>query len=305
MKISSSLLAAILLAAGLAYQLNENRVLEAGLQEEQRKVAALREELQSMENNLDSMRAQLMNLANSLQEAREQLNGDVPLATRNDFGARLHGKQPPVPSSTGVRPPSASQDIGTQMARMQADVRYGEFVESLPASASEKNAIAEVIAGVFVERIQISQARASGSAGAADLERVGSASYLRESLQEVLSAEQLAAYDAYEAGFQQLQLRNSFALDISRYAPALTEASRELVLEALMAHLGTDLRANMNTNANAVTETRRQLMALDQARNDILAQLNEAQGFEAEKLLTRIRSAMVQSQSMNEGLDNQ
>jgi hypothetical protein len=46
-------------------------------------------------------------------------------------------------------------------------------------------------------------------------------------------------------------------------------------------------------------------MALEAARQEILAQLNEAQGFEAEKLLTRIRSAMVQSQSMNEGLDNQ
>lgn len=305
MKISSSLIAAILLAAGLAYQFNENRALEAELQEEQRKGAALREELQSMESNLDSMRAQLMNLANALQEAREQLNGDVPLATSNDFGARLHGKQPPGTSSTAVRPPGNSQDIGSQMARMQADVRYGDFVEKLAASASEKNAIAEVIANVFVERIQVSQARATGTAAAADLERVGSSDYLRERLQEILSSEQLAAYDDYEAGFQQLQLRNTFTLDISRYAPALTEASRELVLEALMTHLGTNLRANMNSNANAVTETRRQLMALDQARNEILAQLNESQGYEAEKLLTRIRSAMVQSQSMNEGLDNQ
>jgi hypothetical protein len=72
-----------------------------------------------------------------------------------------------------------------------------------------------------------------------------------------------------------------------------------------MRHLGTNLLADMNSNANAVTETRRQLMALEAARQEILAQLNEAQGFEAEKLLTRIRSAMVQSQSMNEGLDNQ
>jgi len=306
MKISSSLIAALLLAGGLAYQFKENRALETALQQEQRSVAALRDELASMESNLDSMRAQLMNMANSLQEARQQLNGDAPLATRNDLGARLHGKQPPGSgSSTAIRPPAASQDIGSQMARMQADVRYGEFVENLAASASEKSAISEVIADVFVERIQVSKARATGTAGAADLERIGSTAYLRERLVEVLNAEQLLAYDSYEAGFQELQLRNTFTLDISRYAPALTETSHKLVLDALMRHLGTNLLADMNSNANAVTETRRQLMALEAARQEILAQLNEAQGFEAEKLLTRIRSAMVQSQSMNEGLDNQ
>lgn len=306
MKISSSLIAAILLAGGLVYQFNENRALKAQIAAEQETTASLNAELASLEANLDSMRAQLMNLANSLQEAREQINGDVPLATSDGLESRLHGKQPPGSNtSTTVRPPSSNQDIGTQMARMQADVRYGEFVENLAISASEKSRVAEVIAAVFVERIQISKARATGSAGAADLERVGSTAYLREKLSEVLNSEQLLAYDGYEAGFQELQMRNTFALDISRYSPGLTEASRELVLESLMKHLGANLRDNMNTNANAVTETRRQLMALGDARNEILQQLNEAQGFEAEKVLTRIRSAMVQSQSMNEGLEDQ
>ena len=305
MKISSSLIAALLLAGGLIYQINANQALQGHLEAERRNSAALNGELDTMTANLDSMRAQLMNLAKSLQEAREQLNGDAPLATSNDLSSRLHGKQPPGGStSTTVRPPSSSQDIGAQMARMQADVRYGEFVENLSMSETEKSEVAEVIAAVFVERIQVSQARATGAAGAADMERVGSTAYLRERLAAVLNNEQILAFDGYEAGFQQLQMRNTFALEIARYAPALTQASRELVLEALMSHLGENLRDNINTNANAVTETRRQLMALGDARTEALEQLNEAQGFEAEKLFTRIRSAMVQSQSMNEGLED-
>lgn len=306
MKVSSSLIAAILLAGGLVYQFDAYRELRSELTAQQSRNAALVQEIESLENNLTAMRSQLMNLANSLQEAREQLGENATLRTSNDLSSQLHGKQPPATgSNTTIRPPGSSQDMGLQMARMQANSRYGEFVASLVASAAQKNRASEVIAQVFIERIQISQARSSGRAGAADLERVGSPDYLREQLATVLNAEQMAVYDEYETGFQAQQMRNTFAQDINRFAPALNEASRELVLDALINHLGVNLRSGTNANADAVSDTQRQLIALGNARTEILPQLNDEQGYEAEKLLTRIRSAMVQSQAMNEGAESQ
>ncbi len=306
MKVSSSLIAALLLAGGLIYQFDANRDLQAELVAQQNRNAALTQEIESMESNLSAMRGQLLNLANSLQEAREQLGESPTLRTNNDLSSQLHGKQPPsTGTSTTIRPPNSSQDMGLQMARMQANSRYGEFVASLPASTADKNRVSEVIAQVFVERIQISQARSSGRAGAADLERVGSPEYLREQLAAVLNAEQMTVYDEYEAGFQAQQMRKTFAQDINRFAPALNEVSRELVLDALIKHLGTNLRSDLRADADAVSNAQRQLVALGNARAEILPQLDEEQAYDAEKLLTRIRSAMVQSQAMNEGAESQ
>lgn len=305
MKVSSSLIAAVLLAGGLIYQYDANKDLQAELTAQENRNVALQQENASLENNLTAMRSQLMNLANSLQEAREQLGATTPLRTDNDLATQLHGKQPPPGSSTAIRPPSSNQDMGLQMARMQANSRYGEFIASMPGTEADKNQASEVIAKVFVERIQISQARSSGRAGAADLERVGSPEYLREKLEMLLNSEQMAVYDDYESSFQAKQLRNGFAQDINRFAPALNEPSRELVLDALTRHLGTNLRSGQNGNADAVSDTQRQLVALGDARAEILPQLDEEQGYEAEKLLTRIRSAMVQSQAMNDGTDSQ
>lgn len=220
-----------------------------------------------------------------------------------------HGTQPPdtsvapPPGYTGSRPPGSRMDIARQMAEMQATVRYGDFIESLQLSEEQAGTIRNTIADVFSLRVEASRARASGTGGDVALEDIATSDYLREQLADVLNTEQLQQFDVYEASFQERQQRNTFALELAQYAPALNDSDRELVLDVVLKHLGGNLREGLNPQANAVSETQRQLAVLTAARVELREQLGQAQMQEAEKFLGAIASGMIQSQTMNEGVD--
>ena len=194
-------------------------------------------------------------------------------------------------------------DIARQMAEMQANVRYGNFVESLQLGESEEAEVRDTIAAVFAERVEVSRQRASGAGGDVSLEDISSPAYLRAQLATVLNAAQLQQFDSYESSFLELQQRNTFALELAQVAPALNENDRKLVLDVMLKHLGTNLQEGLNPQANAVSETQRQLAVLTAVRVELRDQLGQAQMQEAEKFLSRIASGMIQSQTMNEGLD--
>lgn len=299
--------AAASLALIALWQFSENRTLQQELSDSNSRIAGLQQQVDSLESNLQSARVQLERFSASLQEAREQLNDTAPLRTSNDLSSQLFGKQPPStsvappPGYQTARPPGSSMDMARQMAEMQANVRYGEFVEGLNLSEEDEAPIRETIAQVFVERVEASRQRSSG-AGSSQLERITSSAYLRERLEDVLNNSQLASFDAYEADFVQLQQRNTFSQEINRYAPELTAANRELVLETVLQHLGLNSQT-IDQQADATTETQRQLMGLTMARQELMGQLDQGQMMEANKFLNRVQSGMVQSQTMNEGLD--
>lgn len=293
-----------------AWQFLENRQLSSRLATSEDALASRQQEVDKLEVNLRSARIQLQNLSSSLQDAREEIQGESRLRTSDDLSTRLHGTQPPdtsvapPPGYTGSRPPGSNNDIARQMAEMQANVRYGEFVDSLQLDDADREAVRDVVANVFAERVEVSRQRASGVRTTANLEEIATADYLREQLISVLNDSQLDLFDQYEAGFQQRQQRNTFAQELARYAPALSESDRQTVLDVVLKHLGGNIREGLNPQANAVTETQRQLAVLTAARMELRQQLGEDQMMEAEKFLSRIQSGMVQSQTMNEGADN-
>lgn len=194
-------------------------------------------------------------------------------------------------------------DIARQMAEMQANVRYGDFIESLQLSEEQAQTVRDTITDVFSLRVEASRARASGAGGDVALEDIATSDYLREQLTDVISSQQLQQFDDYEAGFQERKQRNTFALELAQYAPALNDSDRELVLDVVLKHLGGNLREGLNPQANAVSETQRQLAVLTAARVELREQLGQAQMQEAEKFLGAIASGMIQSQTMNEGVD--
>ncbi len=292
------------------WQYLDNRSLNQQLSAQEVALQARKAEVESLEVNLRSARIQLQNLSASLQDAREEIQGGGQLRTSDDLSSRLHGAQPPdtsvapPPGYTGSRPPGSSMDMARQMAEMQANLRYGEFIESLQLNAADTDDVRAVIADVFAERVEVSRQRASGASSAANLEQIASADYLREQLAAVLNDQQLGQFDQYEASFQERQQRNTFAQELARYSPGLSETDRRRVLDVVLKHLGGNIREGLNPQANAVTETQRQLSVLTAARMELRQQLGESQMMEAEKFLSRIQSGMVQSQTMNEGADN-
>ncbi len=310
-KAQTALLIAALGSSVLAtWQFLENRNLRAQLADSNTALASRRQEVESLELNLRSAHIQLQNLSASLQDAQEQIQGESRLRTTDDLSSRFHGAQPPdtsvapPPGYTGNRPPGSNTDITRQMAEMQANVRYGDFVESLQLTAAASDEVRAAIASVFAERVEASRQRAAGTSSSIRLEEIASADYLRTQLTTVLNDAQLAQFDDYEASFLQRQQRNTFAMELTRYAPALNESDRQTVLDTVLKHLGGNIREGLNPQSNAVTETQRQLALLTAARMELRQQLGEAQMMEAEKFLSRIQSGMVQSQTMNEGADN-
>lgn len=311
---TSLLIAALIVALTTTvlagWQFLENRKLSSQLAASEDALVSKQQEVDSLEVNLRSAHRQLQNLSSSLQDAREEIQGEARLRTSDDLSSRLHGTQPPntsvvpPPGYTGSRPPGSSNDIARQMAEMQANVRYGEFVASLQLDATSTNAVRNVIANVFAERVEVSRQRASGTRTEVSLEDIATSDYLREQLAAVLDNAQLALFDQYETSFQQRQQRNTFAQELARYAPGLSDGDRQTVLDVVLKHLGGNIREGLNPQANAVTETQRQLAVLTAARMELRQELGESQMMEAEKFLSRIQSGMVQSQTMNEGADN-
>ncbi len=302
--------AAVSLAVFSAWLVMENHQLQADLTVSRAQQAGLAAQVESLENNLRSARMQLERFSSSLQEVREQLNSESNLRTTNDLSSQLFGKQPPAtsvappPGYQSNRPPGSAMDMARQMAEMQANVRYGEFVDSLNLNDNQEAPIRSAITDVFVERVAASRLRSTGTSSNLDLEQITSSAYLRERLSAVLNTEQLITFDNYEAGFLQMQLRNTFAQDVSRHAPELTDSNRELVLDTVVKHLGGNLQEGLNPQADAISETQRQLMALTMARRELLDVLDEEQMMEASKFLNQVQSGMVQSQTMNEGADS-
>tara|TARA_B100000214_G_scaffold370000_1_gene343974 strand:- start:377 stop:1093 length:717 start_codon:yes stop_codon:yes gene_type:complete len=195
-------------------------------------------------------------------------------------------------------PPGYSNNIDEQMADMQVQVRYGGFLGSL--SDYRREDINSAITAVFVDRNKASRNISAGIATSLEMEEITSPEYLRDQLLDVLTNDELIAFDEFEDNYLQVQLRNNFNSQLTRTAPGLSEANKELVLEILMQHMGVGQTRATFSGGDAVDESQRQLQALVQARSEINKQIDDDQMQEIEKFLSQIQSGLLTSQSMNE-----
>ena len=153
-------------------------------------------------------------------------------------------------------PPGYSNNIDEQMAKMQVQVRYGGFLGNL--SNSRRADINSAITAVFVERNRASKNVSAGLATALAMEEITSPDYLRDQLLDVLTRDELLAFDEFEDSYLQVQLRNNFNSQLARTAPGLRETNKELVLEILMKHMGAGQTRDTYSGGSAVDESQRQ-----------------------------------------------
>ena len=195
-------------------------------------------------------------------------------------------------------PPGYGNNIDEQMAEMQVQVRYGGFLDNL--SDSRREDINSAITDVFVERNKASRNISAGVATSLAMEEIASPDYLRNQLLDVLTKDELVAFDEFEDSYLQVQLRNNFNSQLARTAPGLSEANKRLVLEILMKHMGAGQTKVTYSGGDAVDESQRQLRALMDARSEIISLIDDEQMQETEKFLSQIQSGLLTSQSMNE-----
>ena len=200
----------------------------------------------------------------------------------------------------GGPPPGYVDNSQRQMTEMQAQMRYGRFLDALDTTAERKAEIGSVITTVFLERNQASRKRASGAVSSVSLEELSSPAYLRDKVTELLSDQELQTFDEYEASFQESVLRSNFTRQLTRVSGGLNEANQEIVLEILMRHMGAGQEQVSRSNRDAVDESQRQMQALMDARMELSQLLSDSQMQEAEKFLGQIITGLMTTQSMNE-----
>ena len=200
----------------------------------------------------------------------------------------------------GGPPPGYVDNSQRQMTEMQAQMRYGRFLDALDTTAERKAEIGSVITTVFLERNQASRKRASGDVSSVSLEELSSPAYLRDKVTELLSDQELQTFDEYEASFQESVLRSNFTRQLARVSGGLNEANQEIVLEILMRHMGAGQEQVSRSNRDAVDESHRQMQALMDARMELSQLLSDSQMQEAEKFLGQIITGLMTTQSMNE-----
>ena len=200
----------------------------------------------------------------------------------------------------GGPPPGYVDNSQRQMTEMQAQMRYGRFLDALDTTAERKAEIGSVITTVFLERNQASRKRASGAVSSVSLEELSSPAYLRDKVTELLSDQELQTFDEYEASFQESVLRSNFTRQLARVSGGLNKASQEIVLEILMRHMGAGQEQVSRSNRDAVDESQRQMQALMDARMELSQLLSDSQMQEAEKFLGQIITGLMTTQSMNE-----
>jgi len=200
----------------------------------------------------------------------------------------------------GGPPPGYVDNSQRQMAEIQAQMRYGQYLDALDTTAQRKAEIGSAITTVFLERNEASRNRTSGVMSSVSLEELSSPDYLRGKVAELLTDRELRSFDEYEASFQERVLRSNFTRQLARVSGGLTEANQEIVLEVLMRFMGAGQEQVNRSNRDAVDESQRQMQALMDARMELSQLLSDSQMQEAEKFLGQIITGLMTTQSMNE-----
>lgn len=217
-------------------------------------------------------------------------------------GLSAQGQDSTVPESVRqMLLRSQAQTQYEQMARMQVEANYRDFLDALDGDEHRARVEAALL-GVLAERAQASGAVASGQAGSAGLQSISDYGYLREKLEPLLSSAELATLDARQGGPSDEQLKRQYAAELSRSAPGLTEDSHAMVLDTLVRHLQADRQPAASMARMSVDElVQQQLQSIMDAGAELQGQLPADQWQQASNFIRALQSNLYRNRSMLDG----
>lgn len=212
------------------------------------------------------------------------------------------GQDTSVPDSVRLmiqRSQAASQY--EQMARMQLDAYYRDYIDALEGGEQRRQQVESAIVEVLSERAELSVGVAKGQNAGAELAAVNDYSYLRGRLEPLLSAEELAALDARQNGPTEAQLQREYAQELSRSAPGLPDDSRKLVLDTLVSNL----RASQGDSAGLVGLSvdelvARQMQTIARVGAELQSKLPDDQWQQVAAFLNQLQGNLFLNRSMLE-----
>lgn len=185
------------------------------------------------------------------------------------------------------------------MALMQVDVQFGEFLSTLNNQPAKRDAVEKALIAVISERVAMSNEVASGQGNAAALETLSSYAYLRGQLAPLLDRDELALLDEQQGAIAQRNLRRNYGEQLTRLAPDVTEANREMILDILVdAMLFRRDEAEQRNQLAPDEIVNQQLMSLREAREKLQGELTGLQLEQVNSFLNQLRSNLFLNQSM-------
>lgn len=185
------------------------------------------------------------------------------------------------------------------MARMQVDVQFGEFLASLADNPDQYSAVQQALIDIISERAELSARVASGRGEVAELETLSSYAYLRGQLAPLLDQAALRLLDAQQGAVAERNLRLNYGEQLTRLAPDLTDANREMVLDVLVpAMLFRQENADSRNQLSPEEVVNQQLMSLRDAREELQPRLSGDQLDQVNQFFNQIRANLFLNQSM-------
>ena len=190
------------------------------------------------------------------------------------------------------------------MARMQVDIQYRDFLDSLGGSDAHRAEAEQALIEVMSERAEMSSRAVSGQATPEQLREITSYDYLRNHMSSVLNSTELQLLDSRQEGMAEEQLRKNYAEQMRQIVPDVTEENKEVVLNVLVDHMLLDeLDAAQRGRMTAEELVQQQLLSLMDARMELQDRVQGEQMEMVNYFLNDLRANLFLNQSMAEGLE--
>lgn len=188
-----------------------------------------------------------------------------------------------------------------QMALMQIEIQYREFLNALSSDALHKAAVEAEIIAVLSERAELSARVTNGQASTSELETVSDYNYLRTRLSPLLSAGELSLLDNRQSGPSAAQLKQQYSAELSRAALNLSDADKELVLDTLVRHLQRGGNNATELGQLSVDDlVAQQMQSLIQASNELQARFSGEEMQDVFNFVNQVQANLYRNRSMSD-----
>ena len=190
-----------------------------------------------------------------------------------------------------------------QMAQMQMQAQYRDFLQALSGDAQHRSAVEAALLAVLSERAELSARVSNGQASATELAAVSDYAYLRASLAPLLSAGELILLDNRRGGPTAEQLQQQYAGELARVSRSLTAEDQQLVLATIVKHL-----QRGGGNASSLLElsvdelVAQQMPSFIQASTELQAEFSGEKLQEVFNFLNQLQSNLYRNRSMSDAV---
>lgn len=190
-----------------------------------------------------------------------------------------------------------------QMARMQVEVQYREFLNALSGDARHKSQVEAALVAVLSERAELSARVTNGLANTSDLAEIGDPAYLRSRLAPLLSAGELSLLDNRTGGPSAAQLKQQYAGELARVSNSLTASDQELVLDTIVKHLQIGSSDDDTQRELSVEElVAKQMQSFMQASTELQGRFTGEKLQDVFNFINQLQSNLYRNRSMSDAV---